>query len=138
MWLEDIRDYLIAQGVAQDASTTPNAPWPIYIGFIPDDQDQVVGLFTTGGFPADTLLRANRRLTMQLRVRAASRDFATAYAQYQSIFNLLQDANQVAGSPILLPNFVFMQAIQVDPLHFNDEHSRPNLTSNWRIMLQLA
>lgn len=127
--LDLIRDHLIAQGIAGNLTG-----WPIYEGIFPDDQDQMIGVFETGGEPADTMLRENRRVTFQSRVRAARLDYATARDKWDEIFNALQDANQIPGSPLLLGGIIFIQAMQVAPLHFNDNKGRPNMTCNWRVM----
>lgn len=127
--LDEIRDYLIAQGVAGGLTG-----WPIYEGYFPDESDQMVGLFETGGYPADTLERENLRLTFQIRVRAARFDYATARNQIEALFNQLQDASQSAGSPVLLSGIIYIQAMQVAPLFFNDDRGRPNFTQNYNVL----
>lgn len=127
MFLDDVRDYLIAQGVA-------SAGWNIFVNYFPSDQDQVIGIFGTGGMPADTLLRENTRPTFQSRLRVGEFAQAAGYAKWLEIFNALQDAKASVGSPYLLPGVTFIQAQATEPLIFNDANRRPNFTSNWRCM----
>jgi hypothetical protein len=130
MLLDNIRDYLTAKGLVGGATG-----WPCYIGYCPDDQAQVVAVFSTGGYSADTLGRENLKLTFQTRVRAGRLDYATAYAKWQAIFDALQDAKAgLVGSPDPLVGYAYIQAMQQGPLQFNDANGRPNLTSNWRVM----
>jgi len=127
MLLDDIRSYLIAQGVVQSGTSIPLPPWPCFEGYVTDDQDQTVALFETGGYPADTLGRENERVTFQVRVRAARLDYSTARAKWLAIFNALQDS-------IPAPGYAFVQAMHYGPMHFNDDKGRPNLTANFRVM----
>jgi len=132
MFLDNVRDYLLASGVVG----RNGSGWPIFIGYLPDDLDRCVALFPTGGFPADTLGRENLRPTFQTRVRSSVLDFAGCYAQWEVLFNLLQDANagMIAASPDPLETFVYIQAMKTSPLQFNDSKQRPNMTANWRVM----
>jgi hypothetical protein len=131
MFLDSVRDYLISLGVVGGVTG-----WPCYIGLFPDDQDRCVGIFPTGGYPADTLARENERLTFQTRVRAGRFDFPIAFAKWEEIFNALQDAQEGSWptSPDPLEGFVFVQAMQQGPLQFNDSNGRVNMTSNWRVL----
>lgn len=123
----DARAYLVAQGVAGGVTG-----WPVYVGYMPDDQDQCVGVFDTGGGPADTMARENRQLTLQTRVRAARLDYVTCYAKWLQIFNALQDAKAGGGQ---LAGVIFVQAMSVGPAVFYDHNHRPNMTSNWRALV---
>jgi len=125
--MEQIYAYLTSHN-AVNGSTG----WPCYIGYMPDDQDQTVALYETGGFPADTLLRENQRVTFQMRVRGSRRDYANVRQKWQDIFNLLQDADQNV-SPMLI-NVIFIQAMHYGPLVFSDDKSRVNMTVNYRVM----
>lgn len=124
--LDSVRDYLIAMGAS-------GSSWPVFIGYMPDDVDQTIGLFETGGFPADTLGRENEDVTFQVCVRASRQAYAVARAKWQQVFDLLQDAQQTAGSPVLLPGFIFIQARHYGPLAYVDPKSRTNMTSNWNV-----
>jgi hypothetical protein len=97
-----------------------------------DDQDQTVALYETGGYPAMELLRENQRVTFQVRVRGARRDYATVRAQWEAIFNALQDA---AETGIYLPGVAYVQAMHYGPLAFTDDKSRVNMTMNFRVFL---
>jgi hypothetical protein len=131
MLLQDIRNYLIGKGLVEGSTG-----WPCYIMFMPDDQNLCVGLFESGGYPADTLGRENERLTFQTRVRGTRFEYPAAQAQWKAIFDALQDAQQgsLGTSPDPLAGYTFIQAMQQGPLSFNDSNGRPNLCSNWRVM----
>ena len=131
MLLDNIAAYLIARGV----STGPtDQNWPLFLSFFSDDQDQMLGVFETGGLPADTLGRENERVTFQVRVRAGRLDYPTCRAKWKQIFDLLQDAQQTAGSPPLLPNVYYIQAAHMGPMMFLDDKGRPNATANFHVM----
>ena len=127
MILDDIRDYLVANGYGTTA-------WPVYCGFFPNDTDQMIGLFQTGGMPADTLDRTNERVTFQVRVRAARLDYMSCYNTWLALFNLLQDAQQTSGSPQFLTGYYYIQALHFGPMSFSDDAGRPNQTMNFRVM----
>lgn len=129
MLLDDIRTYLVAQGIAGGSTG-----WPIYEGFMPDDQDQMIGLFETGGYPADTLLRENARVTFQVRMRSSEFAYASVRSKWEAVFAALQDAQETTGSPKFLVGYTFIQALQVAPLLFNDSKKRPNATVNFRVL----
>lgn len=129
MLLDDIYAYLVANGYG------PNTSWPLCIGFFPDDSDQMIGLFPTGGYPADTMNRENERLTFQVRVRAARLNFAGCYTTWLAIFNLLQDAQQITiDSVVYLPGYTYIQALHYGPMFFNDDRGRSNMTANFRVL----
>jgi hypothetical protein len=128
MLLDDIYAYLTDLGLVNGTTR-----WPCYEGYMTDDQDQTVALYETGGFPADTLLRENQRVTFQIRVRGSRRDYATVRQKWQDLFNALQDAPTTTGH---LPGVVFIQAMHYGPLVFTDDKSRVNMTVNFRVMRQ--
>ncbi len=128
IWLDQVYDYLRALGVAG------TVPWPIYEGYLADDQDQMVAIFSSGGDAFNTLLGENRTVRMQLRVRAARQDFQTAYTKWKQCFDALSNARE-GTLPSYLVGFRFIVAKQLEPLTFTDENGRTNLTSNWEIML---
>lgn len=123
--LSKIRDFLAASGVSD----------PIYIGFLPEGTDEAVALFETGGRPFDTLARENLRPTFQLRVRGAERDYEAARTRWKTCFDLLQDASQTSGSPMLLPGFIFIQAMMTGPMPFYDANKRINFTTNFNVLI---
>ncbi len=124
-FLDKVRQKLLDVGVAN--TTT----WPCYIGFMPDDQDQCLGLFDSGGLPADTLNRENRHPSFMVLVRAARMDYAVCMAKWQAVYSALQDAAQTGGSPDTLSGVVFIQAMQSHPNAFIDEKQRQNMTANF-------
>ena len=126
MLLDDIYNYLTAQGYVNGATG-----WPLYEGYMPDDQDLTVALYETGGYPADTLLRENQRLTFQLRVRGSRRDYVRVRQKWQDLFNALQDSLDP-----LLTDIALLQAMHYGPLVFTDDKGRVNMTANFRVMRQ--
>lgn len=127
--LDSVYTYLVANG----ANGIGTSAWPVYIGFMADDQDQMIGLFETGGMPADTVGRENQRVTFQVRIRAARLDYATCRTMWQTVFNLLQDAQQTATG--YLPGIYYIQAMHYGPMFFNDDDGRSNMTANFRVMM---
>ena len=127
MLLDNIYDYLVAKGAV-------DAGWALYLSYLPDDTDQVIGLFETGGFPADTMMRENERVTFQVRVRTSRLDYQVGRAKWKQIFDLLQDAQASAGSPHLLTGITFIQALHFGPLTFLDDKGRNNFSSNWKVL----
>jgi hypothetical protein len=110
--------------------------WKCYKNFIPDDQDQAIALYETGGFPADTLARENESPTFQVAVRAKRFDYTACRNKWQEVFDSLQDAQQdYAGDPSdPLPGIYLMQAMATGPLAMVDEKQRPLLTVNFRVI----
>lgn len=124
MILDDIRVFLIAQGIGG-----PSTTWPVYEGYFPDDagKDQQIGLFETGGYPQDTLGRENVRPTFQTRIRAARLDYETGRTKWRDVFVALQDSTPAVG-------YAYVQAMTSGPLVFNDDKGRPNFITNWRVL----
>lgn len=127
--LDDIEDFLIAQG-----GVGALIGWPLYKGYMPDDTAQTVGIFETGGYPADTMGRENRPVTFMLRVRGEKFGYAVAHAKWEELFDLLQDANDTGGSPRLLAGYAYIQAMQVGPQFRNDANLRPNFSTNFKVL----
>jgi hypothetical protein len=126
--LDEIRTYLIAQGVVGSTA------WPIYEGQMVDDQNQMVAIFETGGFPSDTLGRENLRATFQVRIRCNAFEYAVGRNKCDDILATLQDAQQTSGSPVLLSGFVYIQALSEAPSFFGDDGGRCNFTLNFRVL----
>jgi hypothetical protein len=124
--LDDIYAYLNANGI-------PPTGWVLYEGFFADDQDQVIAIFDTGGMPFDTMAREYEHVTFQVRCRASKLDYVTCRTMWQTVFNLLQDAHQTSGSPLLLPGYALIQCLHAGPLTFLDDKGRPNSTMNFRV-----
>ena len=119
MLLDDLQAYLIQQ------SGVVTVSWPLYLGYLPDERDQCMGLFETGGYPADTLLRENERVTFQVRVRGARLDYVTVRRKWQDVYNALQDSHPATG-------YAYVQSMAAGPLIFNDPAGRVNATANFR------
>lgn len=125
MLLDLIAEFLVQMGATSTL-------WPVWKSDLPDEQDQGIALFETGGYPADTLGRENEDVTFQVRVRGTRKDYQTARFKWQEVYDLLQDAQQTAGSPVLLPGVTFIQAMHAGPLGWPDAKGRPNLVANFR------
>jgi len=128
MFLDDVYNYLTSYGYVNG-----NTGWPLYEGYMPDDQDLTVAIYETGGYPADTLMRENQRITFQLRVRGSRRDYARVRQKWQDLFNALQDADDT-----LLQGVALCQAMHYGPLAFTDDKGRVNMTVNFRVTRQPA
>jgi len=119
MLLDDLATYLLHQsGVVTTA-------WPLYKGYLPDETDQVMGVFETGGMPPDTLGRENTRVTFMIQVRGARLDYQTVRQKWQEVFDALQDSSPKLG-------YALVQAAHDGPLVFTDPSGRVNMTANFR------
>ena len=121
MLLDDLYSYLTTQ------SGLITTAWPLYLGYLPDETEQCVGLFETGGYPPDTLGRENERVTFQMRVRALRFDYSAGRRKWQDVFNALQDSQPAAG-------YAYVQAMHLGPMEFADPSGRVNFTGNFRCM----
>jgi hypothetical protein len=127
MILDDIVAYLTDQGLV-------SPQYPCYSGYIPDDQDQMMAVFETGGMPPTELgigdsPRPNERVTFQVRVRGSRLNYAVTRQQWLAVFNALQDS--VLGNPNV---YVYIQAKHTGPVVFNDDRGRTNMISNFNVM----
>lgn len=120
--LDDVRAYLVAQGAVPSG-------WACYEGYIPDDQDHVIALFETGGYPADTLNRENERVTFQVRVRAGRLQYQACKQTWLNIFNAIQDSNIGDAA-----SYYLVQALHYGPAMFSDDRGRTNMTMNFRVI----
>lgn len=123
--LDDVRTHLINQSVAN--TTT----WKAFVGYTPDEADQVISLNPTGGRPQDTHGGENAHDTFQVRIRAAKFEYTICEAKWWDMFDALQDADlsSVSGADVYL-----MQCENVGPLHYVDDKQRPNCTANFRVI----
>ena len=117
--LDDIHDYLAA-------NVGNSTGWLLFKSYMPDDQDQCVAIFETGGMPADTMERENERVTFQVCVRGSRFDYVTVRQKWQDLFEALQDSLPATG-------YILVQAMSYAPLVWNDPSGRINMSSNWRV-----
>ncbi len=129
MLLDQIYNKLLTDGVINGTT------WKCFIGFLPDEQDQCIGLFETGGLPPDKINRETTMPTFQVRVRASKLSYADCRNKWQDVFRSLQDANQTGLSPDPLQKIYLMQAMQTAPIVVFDEKQRPNMTVNFRVIM---
>jgi hypothetical protein len=118
--LDTVRTKLTTDGVV-DGST-----WKCFIGYAPDDQDQIVQLTPSGGLPQDTLGNETVRDTFQVLVRAGELEYGTCETQWWAMFNSLQDADLGAS------DVYYLQALSSAPAFYLDENRRPNMTANFQ------
>lgn len=126
--LDDIFAYLVAQGVATTDGASPPEPggaWPLYLSYIPDDQDQMQCCFEIPGKPAGTQLSVNEEFGFQYRVRGSRLNYQIARAQWKSGFDALQNSQPNSA-------FALVLAQHMGPVTFNDDKGRPNFISNFR------
>lgn len=121
--LDDVRDYLVAY---------LGSAWPVYVGYLPDAEARCIALMDTGGYPETEINRETENPTFQTRVRGGRFEYPVVRQKWQDVFDVLQDAQQVPGSPVLLPGVVFIQAMATGPLQFHDALYL-NMTCNWRV-----
>lgn len=119
--LDDINTYLTGLSLA-------GGTYPIYEGYIPDDQDNMMAVFETGGMPPVEIDRPNEIVTFQFRVRTSRLNYAVGRQQWLTCFNALQDS--VLGMPAV---YIFVQCMHYGPLFFNDDKGRSNFISNFRV-----
>ncbi len=133
MILDDIRAYLIANGLAApDNNDLQPGAYPCFEGYYPDDTDVMMGLFeTAGGKPALTLNREVSEVTFQIRVRGTRLNYPATRAQWQACFNALQDSQPTSA-------YALVQSFNYGPLFFNDDRGRPNFISNFRAIMLTA
>lgn len=126
--LDDIYSYLVAQGVATTNGASPLDPggvWPLYLSYIPDDQDQMQCCFEIPGKPPSTQQSTNEEFGFQYRVRGSRLNYQVARAQWLSGFTALQNSRPSSA-------FAFVLAVHIGPVTFNDDKGRPNFISNFR------
>ncbi len=128
MLLDDVKDYLVAFG----AQTTG---WTIWKGNVPDDGDQIIAVQETGGYPPVEINRENVMVKFQLMVRARRMDYQIGRAKWKECFDILQDAQEVPGSPVLLPGVTFVQCLVYGPNTWNDPKGRPCFTTSFRVKM---
>lgn len=126
--LEDIRFKLQVDNVF-DGST-----WKCYLGYMPDEQNQVIGIFESGGLPSNTLNRENTLPSFQVRIRASQQDYVVCRNKWQAVYNSLQDASESNGSPETLVGYYLIQALASAPLVWTDELQRVNMSVNFRVI----
>jgi len=122
--LDDVFSFLVACGVV-------SAGWKMQKGDMTDDQDQVIGLFETIGWAADTLNRENEMVGLSMRVRGVRDDYVGARAKWKEVFDYLQDAQDTHTG--YLTGYAFIQSMGFGPGTWRDPKSRPNFTSNFRV-----
>jgi hypothetical protein len=128
MLLDDIRAYLVAQGLAPaDNNAAPPGTWLLFEAYMPDDTDDTMAVFPTIGLPALTLLREIEGLSFQFRVRGSRLNYLPTYNQWQACFNALQDSQPT-------PDYKLVQAVHYGPMFFNDDRGRPNFITNFRVI----
>ncbi len=138
--LEAIRKKLIAEYVAN--TTT----WKCFIGYTPDDQDQVISLTLSGGFPFSTLNMESTHPTFQLTVRAGYLDRAACEAKWWAAFNALHEDPPPYRIPLpddpppdwrtlAASGIVLIDPMATGPLEWYDMKNRINMSINYRVTM---
>ena len=118
-------EMLKARLESQDVIT---AGWPGYVGYVPDDSAQVIGIIPSGGFPQDTHGGENLLESFQVFVRSDS--FAVTDAKWLAMFNALQDADLSGGGSTIY----LLQALASGALHWLDSRNRHCMSANFRVV----
>ena len=121
--LDDIGTYLANAGLIDGVSG-----WTLYKSYLPDQPDQAVGLFETGGDPPDQSEGTRVDvLTFQLRVRGKKLKYDEAHTKILAIFNALNDAD--------ISGYVYIYGMQAGPIPLGyDVDERPELSINFECM----
>lgn len=101
--------------------------WLTYKGFMPDEQDQCVGIFETPGLPATDMERDNETVAFQIRVRGSRWDYEAVHRKWENIFDALQDS-------LPAPHYYLCQCEQYGPMVFYDPNGRVNMTTGFRVI----
>lgn len=121
--LDIIRSTLISAGVVEGSTG-----FKCFVGYAPDDQDQIVGLMPTGGGEQETHGGENVNGTFQAKIRTGQFAFVACEAKWRAVFNALQDANLSASGIYLI------QAMNTEPLMWVDEKNRYCASVNFRVI----
>jgi len=124
-FLDSLKAFLDAQGVSSTL-------WPVKLTQAKDDSDQAIILSMAGGEPFDTLGRENLNPIFQAIVRGTPDGGQVAMVKWEEVFNAFADAQQVNGSPELLPGFIFIQPKATAPYQWWDDKGRPCLSTHYR------
>ena len=129
--LEAIRKKLLADAVANQTT------WKCYIGYTPDDQDRVLSLTLTGGYPRDTLGGENLLPTFQVTVRAGYLERAQCETKWWEVFTSLQEGDPaVSGDGDLSEaGVILIEPQNTGPLEWLDAKNRCNMSLNYRVVM---
>ena len=129
----EISAYFVSNSIGI-AGTGATGSWNIYYdrGDLPTNPDQVILITETGGMAPELLHDGNYDInpSMQVRVRAKPKDYATGIGKAEAILTLLHGkANVTIGST----SYKLIRA-QSSPLYLgNDERGRHEWTVNFLI-----
>ena len=125
--LDDIEAYLLAKG-ADDGGT-----WPILKSRLPLGEQQAITIFETGGEPPTEMNRETQNLKFRLLVRGLAFNYEVTRSKWEECFDLLQDAREESGSPVLLPGIVYFMCEQEGAMNLPDANNRDNFITNFRV-----
>ncbi len=121
--LDIIRNKLIAASVVEGSTG-----FKIFIGYAPDDQDDIVALTTTGGWAQDTHDSANVLESFQAKIRGNKFDYVACESKWRDVFNVLQDADMSADG------IHYIQALATGPLAWIDPNHRHCMSINFKVV----
>lgn len=130
--LDDVETRLSTQSVAGIAGSTNavDLGWTIYKGFMPPDPDKAIGIFETGGFPAEAIPELNYP-TFQLRVRSSSTGYSTGRQKVTDAETALHGIVNITINGRYYPGFFAMSdAISLGV----DNENRPIIAQNYKAM----
>lgn len=101
-----VSKFLIDKGLAEDVESTTPVVWPVFVSFLPEAGNDVVGVFDTAG-NLDGRLMATGRVVEKygLQVIVRSFDFPAGYAK---IRNIAKELDAVKGVEIKLDEVPFV------------------------------
>lgn len=110
--------------------------WSIYKGYMPDEPDNLIVVYETGGQPPDQSDSPFDFPSIQVRVRGPREDYQSARSKIQECFNALhaKQITVVGVSPV--KKYVYCYAIQSGPIPMGrDTNTRPELVWNFQLMV---
>jgi hypothetical protein len=126
--LDDIKAALIAQGVGV-SDTTSAEEWPIFLGSMPDGQDQAITILELPGDQPESIWRLDHP-AFQVMVRGKPYEYNTARTKLQEAFEALHASEEnLTGS-----DYVVLLASTSGPISLgNDDNFRPRLLQAFNV-----
>lgn len=126
--------WLLTQRGVGTTGTPTGSEWLIRIGWMPDQPDEIIALYDSGGFNPNTKWLLDF-VTVQAIIRGSVHGYPTAYAKAQAVKDALlgldpqaigDGADQVWWSGVtMLADIAFVK---------NDDKNRPLFSINFRIL----
>jgi hypothetical protein len=129
MIIDDLADYIVSEGIEIDGVDLALGT-NFFKGYLPDDEDDCVAIFDTGGLEPDMELPTGDP-TFQILVRSSS--YETAHTTIQAIADLLhQKRNETIGSTYYY--FIYLMG---EPGHIGrDTKNRDEFSANFHCRIR--